>query len=161
MVNVPLSSVAPIRISGTTPNGVFLSHKASDPLMLTWIWEGNPYVLRLEGQDAFRYYPIKAGYSARGSIINDIEFIVDLSSRYDAVQQSDPLGALVLQDGSLYVVAVNAADQFADPVDVELWGDFPGGSKDEKVGFARWSIALRDGDQRIPLWSAPHVEEAA
>lgn len=161
MVDVPLNSVAPIKISDSSPNGIFLSHKVSDPLMLTWNWEGKPYVVRLEGQDAFHFYPIKADYSARGSVISDIEFLVDLSSRYDAVQTSDPLGALVLQDGTLFIVAVKAGDPFADPVDVELWGNFQEGSGEEKVGFARWSIVLRDGDRRLPLWSTPLIEVTA
>lgn len=155
MAEVPLSLVAPVRLSVDTPNGFLLPHKKSDPPLLAINSEKQPHVLRLGGDDqyAFHFYPIKTGYSATGTLISDIEIVVDLDSRYDPVRETNPLGALVLQDGTISVMAIIAGDVFGDPTQVELWGGLQSGTSEEKVGFARWTIVARDGEKRVTLWS--------
>ena len=159
MIDLPLSLVRPVRLSDATPAGVFLSHKPSDPLMLAFPWGGKAHLMHLEGKHAFTHFTLQPGYSARGTVITEIQFLVDLSSRYDAVEKHDPLGALVLRDGDLFVIGQKAGDTFSDPHEVPLWGDYEDGTSEEAVGFARWSIFVRDGKERKIIWSQPPEEE--
>jgi hypothetical protein len=161
MTEIPLSLVAPVRLAPDTANGFLLPHKKSDPPFLAFRWEGQPHLLRLGPPDTFFYYPIKQGYSATGTMISDTEFIVDLDSRYDATHESDPLGALVLADGKLSVVAIRAGDTFGDPGEIPLWGEFQKGSKEQKVGFGRWRIVAQHGDEQISLWDFPKDKQKA
>lgn len=161
MVEVPLSFVAPVRLSDDAPNGIFLSHKPSDPTMLTFNWGGKVHAMHLEGERAFTHFTISAGYSARGTLISKIEFIVDLSSRYDALEKSDPIGSLILQDGELFVIGKKAGDSFGEPHEVPLWGEYDHGTAEQKVGFANWSIVIQDGDERKTIWSKGAADGAA
>jgi hypothetical protein len=152
MTEVPISLVAPVRLSKATENGVFLSHKATDPVMLTFQWGDKAHLLHLDGKHAFAHFAVEPGYLARGTLLTEVDFIVDLSSRYDAVKQSDPKGALVLKDGELFLIAERAGDAFGDPHRVPLWGEYGEGTSEEAVGFTGWRIVARDGDERITIW---------
>ncbi len=99
-----------------------------------------------------RYFPIRADVSISGVVAQGGEFLVDVSSRYDAVQRTDPLGALVLRGGKAFIIGTPVGDTFADTAPVPLWGEFDGDDEDEAVGFARWSLAIRDGDDVFELW---------
>ena len=159
MTEIPLTLVGPVRVSAETPNGLFLPYGANEPPMLVWNWGNKAHLVRLEGQHAFEYGQVGPGYVARGALITEIELRVDITSRYDALNKSDPLGALVLQDGQIYLIASKAGDPFGDEHEVPLWGGFNTGTKEEKVGFSRWSLAVRDSDKVIIMWSAASVTE--
>jgi hypothetical protein len=153
MNQIPLSLIAPIRLTGEAPSGIYYPFKPFGVTMLATVWDGKPHIMYLNGEKPFACFPLQVGYSARGSIIRNVEFHVDLSSQYDAVQESDPLGALIIQDARAFVMAFRPGG-FEDPFEFPLWGEFESWSKEEKLGFSRWSISVRDGQDRIVLWSS-------
>lgn len=153
MDELPISLISPVRLTAETPNGIFYPFRPSGEIMLAVVWEDQPHLLHLTGERAFACFPLRPSYSAKGAIITDIQFRVDLSSRYDAERETDPLGALVVQNGRASVIAYQMGDGFGDPIDVPLWLELGAWSPDEKIGFSRWSIAVRDDDKRVTLWS--------
>jgi hypothetical protein len=153
MTDLPASLIAPVKITAGSPNGFLVAHKPAGVRMLALEWEGQVYAMYLSGDYAFRYFPVRAGVSLRGALVSTVEFRVDLTSAYDAMQKQDPLGALVLNDGQLYAIGILMGDGFADPVEVPLWGKFSAGTNGEKVGFTKWSIVVREGDKSMVLFS--------
>ena len=152
---VPISQVTPVRVGGDTPEGVLLSYRATDPMMVITQWGDKAHLIHLDGRAAFTHFTIGPGMSVRGMVISEAEFIVDVTSRYDAVQSSDPIGALVLKGGTLFIIATKAGETFGDAHEVPLWGEYESGTEHEAVGFERWSIVVRDGKDRRTLWPQP------
>jgi len=151
--NIPLRLLRPLKVRKTSGvNGVLWSFRSNLPPTLLLDWAGEQYAIYLGGQYPMRYFPIKADVSISGVVAQGGEFLVDVSSRYDAVQRTDPLGALVLRAGKAFIIGTPVGDTFADTAPVPLWGEFDGDDEDEAVGFARWSLAIRDGDDVFELW---------
>lgn len=159
MTELPASLFVPTRLTANSAAGFFLPHKPAGEFMLALKWDDEVYAMYLTGWP-FHYFPITPRVSARGTLVAGVEFRVELESRYDAVSMSDPLGALVVSGGQLFIVGVQMGDAYAEPLEVPLWGEFEAGSSEEKVGFARWSIAVRDRDELLTIWSKNDEEEA-
>jgi hypothetical protein len=123
-IDVPLSLVAPVQLKkAATSSTGGLSH-------------------------VFKEAPIEIGHPIRGLIINDIEFRVDVTSRYDSGHVWDALGALILKDGELSIFCQKLGDQLNnDPYPVPLRAGYLVGVPNEVCGFTRWSVAIQDGDQ--------------
>ncbi len=150
---IPLRLLKPIKLnkaSGTT--GLLWPLRQNLPPTLLVDWDGSQYALYLSGPHLMEYFPIKADISMRGLLIEEAEFVVDVTSRYDAVEKNDPRGAIVLRDGKTYIVGVGLGETFADPVLLPLRGDYDTGTQDEAIGFTRWTMIARDGDATITLW---------
>jgi len=153
-IDIPLRLLKPVKLNQTTGlTGLLWPIRNNLPPALIVDWGGKPYALYLEGQAPLHFFPIKLDVSLRGLLIEQTEFVVDVTSRYDSVQKSDPLGALVVKDGRAYVMAAPLNDGFADPAYVPLWGEYEEGTADEAVGFYRWRLIARDGDRIIELWT--------
>jgi len=153
MTDLPPSMIGPVRLAEGTPNGFLVSHRPAGAKMLTLNWDDEIYAMHLDGDRPFRYFPLNRGVAVRGALIKEVEFRVDVTSAYNAVERQDPLGALILTGGQLYVIAVLIGDGWADPVEVPLWGEFDPGTGGEKVGFTRWGIVARDGAKLLSLFS--------
>jgi hypothetical protein len=155
---LPLSRVEPLRIRSKVlleHPGLFRTFRAVDGPLLAFNWGEEPRLMTLEGEYAFHHFELQLGHSMPGILTTDIEFRVDITSRYDAVTKADPLGSLILSEGKLFVVAMKSGNQFGEPHEVPLWGEYPEGTPETKVGFTRWEIIARDGDDHVTLWSTP------
>lgn len=153
-LDIPLRLLKPVKLNETSGLSGFLwPIRKNLPPGLVVDWDGKPYAIYLEGQAPLRFFPIKLDVSLRGLLIEKVEFIVDVTSRYDAVQISDPMGALVVKGGRAYLMAVPFNNGFADPGYVPLWGEYEAGTEEEAVGFYRWKLIARDEDRIIELWS--------
>ena len=151
--NIPLRLLRPLKVrKASGVNGVLWSFRSNLPPTLLLNWDGEQYAIYLGGRYPMSYFPIKADVSLSGVVAQGGEFLVDVSSRYDAVQRTDPLGALVLRGGEAFLIGTSVGDTFADTVPVPLWGQFDGDDEDVAVGFARWSLIIRDGDDVFELW---------
>lgn len=158
-ITVPLRLLKPIKLnkaSGST--GLLWPLRKNLPPTLLIDWDGCQYALYLGGPHSMGFFPIKPDLSMRGALIDNAEFVVDVTSRYDAVQQQDPRGAIVLRDGKSFIVGIALGESFADPVPVPLWGDYEAGTRDEAIGFTRWSLITRHGDTTITLWKQDSTE---
>lgn len=144
--------IEPLRVGGDTPNGLFLPYKPVGTQALTVQWDGQVYILTLNGDFPFRYFSPSAGALFRGALIRSAEFRVDLDSMYDAVREFDPIGAITLENGGLCIAAAPAGRGVSDPVDVPLWGEFQTGSSAEKIGFTRWRVVVRDNEEVVTLF---------
>jgi hypothetical protein len=161
---LPLRLLTPIRMTSKAPivsPGVFLPPRTTDPLLLAFNWDGEPTLMTLEGQFAFHHFKQQLGHSVTGILVKDVEFLADLTSRYDSSKEDDPMGALITSEGKLFVIGMRSGDRFGDPHPVPLWGDYGEASAEVKVGFTRWKIVARDGDERVTIWSTPEEEDKA
>ena len=152
-LEVPLRLLKPIRLDKVgRAKGFLWPLRKNLPPTLIIDWDGAQYALYLGGPHPMGFFPIKPDISMRGLLIEDAEFIVDVASKYDAVQTLDPRGAIVLRDGEASICGIALGEAFSDPVMVSLWGDYNIGTKDEAIGFTRWTLIVRDGDDTITLW---------
>jgi hypothetical protein len=152
-IAIPLRLLKPIKLNKTSgATGLLLPLRKNLPPTLLINWDGSQYALYLGGAQPMGYFPIKPDISMRGLLIENAEVVVDVTSRYDAVQQNDPRGAIVLRDGKSYIVGIGLGDTCADPVLVPLWGEYDTGTQDEAIGFTRWTMIALDGDTTIALW---------
>lgn len=151
--NIPLRLLRPLKVrKASGVSGVLWSFRSNLPPTLLVDWEGEQYAVYLGGPYQMRYFPIKADVSLSGVLAQGGELLVDVSSRYDATQRTDPLGAVVLRGGKAFLIGTPVGDTFADTASVPLWGEFDGSDGDEAVGFSRWSLIIRDGDDVYELW---------
>lgn len=151
--NIPLRLLRPLKVRKASGiNGVLWSFRSNLPPALLLDWEGEQYAIYLGGRYPMRYFPIKADVSLSGVVAQGGEFLVDVNSRYDATQRPDPLGALVLRGGKAFLTGTSVGDTFADTASIPLWGNFNGDDEDVAVGFARWSLITRNGDDVFELW---------
>ena len=144
--NIPLRLLRPLKLRKTSNvSGVFWSFRTTMPPMLLLNWDGAQYAAYLGGDRTMSYFPINPDVSLGGVVAQGGEFLVDVSSRYDAVQRIDPLGALILRGGKASLIGAPLGQAFADTVPIPLWGEFDSAGEDEAVGFTRWSLIIRDG----------------
>lgn len=151
--DLPLKLLQPIKVGRQGgAHGLLWPSGANMPPALLVDWDGAQFLIPLHGRAALRFLPVRADTSLRGALVAGGEFVVDLTSRYDAVQKNDPLGALVLMDGRAHLSAAAANDGFGDSVLVPLWGEFEPGTEGEAVGFTSWSLVVRHGHDLFELW---------
>ena len=150
-IDVPASLIAPVKLSQDAAKascGLFFPYRTNLPTGLVVEWEGDTHLIHLEGSLAFQEGAVGIGNPIRGVVINDVEYRVDLTSRYNSVERGDPPGALVLKAGALYLCCTKLGDQFhGGPYLVPLGGNYQKGGADEACGFTRWSIAVRENDE--------------
>ena len=148
-IDVPLSLLAPARLTKQTSAalcGLFFPFEARRPMGLVVDWDGETHLIHLEGDYIFKEAGIDVGHTIRGAVINEIEYRVDVTSRYKQGESWDPAGALVIRNGELYLYCSRLGDQFHyDPHPVPLGNGYMLGTPEEACGFKRWSIAIRDG----------------
>lgn len=144
--DIPTSLIAPVRLGREaieTACGLLFPHGKHLPVGLVVGWEGITHLIYLEGEFAFREAPIDVGSSIRGLVINDLVYQVDLTSAYNALNEYDPDGALVMQGGRLFLACRRLGDPFNnDSRLVPLGQDCPPGGAEESCGFTRWSIGV-------------------
>ncbi len=148
-LDLPMSAVAPVRLGKNADEkscGLFLPYRANHPMSLVVDWEDQKHMIHLDGSYAFKEAAVGADNPIRGVIVSQVEFRVDATSRYNAEEEFDPAGALVLKGGQVSIYCRRLGDQYYDdPYPVPLMKGFTEGSADEACGFTRWSIALREG----------------
>lgn len=151
----PVRLIKPVSIrQGFGESGFFIPHRKQYPSALIVDWSGKTSLIFLSGENKFNFFSQEINSAPlRGVLIADCEFVVDVASHYDSVAENDPLGALVINDGGIHLIAARLNQGFADPVLVPLWGDFTEGSKDEAIGFAKWSLIRKDGDDVHTIWT--------
>jgi hypothetical protein len=151
-LNIPLSRLKPIKANKVTAeNGFLWPLRSNLGSMLMVDWEGSQYALYLSDPGTMKFFPIKPDISLRGFMVDECDFVVDVTSGYDAVQKEDPLGAIVLKNGAAFISA-KSLDQFSEPVLMPIWGEYDAGTEDEAIGFTRWSLVIHDEDRIIELW---------
>jgi hypothetical protein len=150
IIDVPLSLVAPAKLNKDASAGscgLFFPYGTGLKLGLSVDWEGKTHLIHLDGPYLYKEAGIEMGHSIRGAVINEIQYRVDLASRYNAGEQWDPAGALVIRNGLLELFCTKLGDQFHDePHPVPLGAGSRSGAAEEACGFKRWSIAIRDGE---------------
>ena len=156
-IDVPLSLVAPAKLNkDASPEscGLFFPYGTNLKLGLAVDWEGKSHLIHLDGPYLYKEAGIDIGHSIRGAVISEIEYRVDLASRYNAGKEWDPAGALVIRDGELALFCTKLGDQFHnDPHPVPIGTGLLSGAGEEACGFKRWSIAIRDGQSSKVLRS--------
>jgi len=148
-LDVPLSLVAPVQLmrkSVSSSCGLFFPYRTNLPMGLVVDWEGEAHLIHLDGPYAFKEGAVGIGNPIRGVAINNFQYRVDITSRYNSGEEFDPAGALVLKDGNLFLCCRSLGDQFHnDPHPVPVRKGFSAGSPEEACGFTRWSIVVQDG----------------
>lgn len=158
---LPLSKMTPMKVTGRTPlevPGFFLPLRPGSPPALAFNWGDAPRLILLEGSHAFYHFQQQTGHHVDGLLITDVEFRADQASLYDPSREGSLLGSLILHEGELSIVGINPNNNLGDEHLVPLWGDYAQASEDVKLGFTRWSIVARDGDERVTLWATPEPE---
>lgn len=149
-IYLPVSAVAPVRLGKDADEqscGLFLPYRTNLPMGLVVDWDGEKHLIHMEGPYAFKEAAVGIGNPIRGVVISAIEYRVDATSHYNAEDQFDRAGALVLKAGQLFICCRTLGDQYyGDPHRVPLAKGFAEGSAEEASGFTRWSIAVREGD---------------
>ena len=150
-IDLPVSAVAPVRLGKDADQkscGLFLPYRTNLPLGLVVDWNSEKHLIHLDGSYAFKEAAVGIGNPIRGIVVNDIEYRVDVTSHYNAEQEFDPAGALVLKGGELFLCCRILGDQYHDdPHRVPVASGYLEGNAEEACGFTRWSIAVREGDK--------------
>ncbi|HET9336664.1 MAG TPA: hypothetical protein VFO12_09690, partial [Sphingomicrobium sp.] len=127
-------------------------HGTNLPMGLAVDWEGESHLIHLDGPHRYHEAGIELGHSLRGVVLSVFEVRVDLTSRYDTSRTVDPMGALVIRDGRLFMFCRQLGDRFRmEPHAVPIDAGYLTGTTEEACGFTRWSIAVRDGHQTTVL----------
>lgn len=153
---LPLRLLAPARANEKNDNvGVFYAIRSSCSPSLLFPWDGEPHVIYLTGDQAFKFYNPKMSGSVHGLLVRDCEFVVDVGSMYNPNGKPEMPGALVIQHGDIYIVGQNANGMMSD------WSPIPTGMKltegsdtaGQEFRFASWKLVRRDGDNTYELFS--------
>jgi hypothetical protein len=157
ILDVPLSIVVPAKLSNKASAescGLFFPHTTKLSLGLSVDWAGKTHLIHLDGSHLYREAGIEIGRSLRGAMIREIEYRVDLASRYNSADEWDPAGALVIKDGELSLYCRELGNRVDnDPYPVPIGTGLPVASEEEACGFTRWSIAIREDGKAKVLWS--------
>jgi hypothetical protein len=156
-INVPVAIVTPVKLArDAAPEscGLFFSHLGNLPLGLVVDWDGATHLIHLSGPHLFEHGTIDIRDSIRGLVIQDIDYEVDVTSRYDAINTFNPPGALIMKSGELFLSSELLGDQFHSGTQkIPLGRECISGGAVEACGFMRWSITVQDGDKRRVIQS--------
>ncbi|WP_226663715.1 hypothetical protein [Alteriqipengyuania lutimaris] len=150
---VPLADMSASDIRNVTAPGLMLSIRERQPHVLILDWDGAKYALKLDGPDAFGFFPVSAKTPHDGLYVPNVEILVDLDSRGIGRGRDEDKGVLILEEGQLFVLGKQVGDGWSDPRPVPLWTKVAGGSEGARVAFDRWAIGLQEGDDYRILWS--------
>lgn len=132
--------------------GLFLPVRENDiPIAIT-IFDGTPFGIKLSGSDAFASFALSIRSPHSGLFIPEPEILIDFASAISGLGQQETKGLLILSDNSLAVVARPVGDHFADPYPIPLWTKVNRGSEGISVGFTRWAIGVKTGQDHHILW---------
>ena len=147
-MDVPLSILAPAKLvkqASAESCGLFFPHGSHLPIGLAVDWDRETHLIHLDGPYAYQEGVIDIGQTIRGAVISQIEYRVDITSRYKSGEAWDPAGALLIKNGELYLFCSNLGEQLHyDPHPVPLGEGYMPGALDEGCGFKKWSIAIQD-----------------
>lgn len=147
-IEVPLSILAPAKLvkqASAEACGLFFPHGSHLPMCLAVDWDGETHLIHLGGAYAYQEGGLDIGHPIRGAVITQIEYRVDIASRYKLGEAWDPAGALLIKNGELHLFCSRLGDQLHyDPHPVPLGKGYMPGTPDEGCGFKKWSIAILD-----------------
>ena len=112
---IPIGLVAPVKLKKdpvAKACGLLFPYGRHLPMGLVVDWEGTTRLIHLIGEHAYSEGSIDVGQHIRGVVINELEYLVDLTSAYNALNAGDPAGALVMQGGKLYMACRRLGDAF-------------------------------------------------
>jgi len=159
MIELPIEMLEPTIVHGLGNAGYFRHHRDHLPPSLIIDWDGHAYCFYLEGEHGNKFFKIDQRNSARGTLVRNPHFVVDIDSAFDATTQWDPPGALVIANGCANIVGCQFG-RFEDPVRVPLWVTGLGGSQREAVGFKSWKLVVTRGDVELELWRQLQVTQS-
>lgn len=108
-------------------------------------------VVPLTGDIEFRHFRLPQGSPLRGLFFDEIQFVVDPSSRFNT-HQMKCRGALTFENDKLCLITSPLDDSFNDDVSFPLPLDV--GSHDGvPVGFSKWSVGKMVGGEYHELWA--------
>lgn len=153
-IDLPLTKVAPVQITqqgDDALSGLFFPYRANLSVDLATNWEGRTHLVHLAGDYAFQEGAVGINSPIRGILVREIEYRVDVTSRYNSTEAQDTPGSLVLKHGQLFLMATRLGDKIDnDPYGVPIAQGFDAGAAEQACGFRRWSIAIQEnGDTRV------------
>jgi hypothetical protein len=155
--SIPVVLLTPIKLrKDIAPElcGLFFPHHTNLPLGMVVDCDGTTHLIHLSGPHAFKYGPIDIRSSIRGLVIHDIEYDVDVTSRFNAVDAHAPSGSLILEGGELFLACELLGDRYQSGTEqVPLGKHYSSAGGTEACGFLRWSITLPDGNKRKVIHS--------
>ncbi|MCW2336280.1 hypothetical protein M2337_000513 [Sphingobium sp. B2D3A] len=163
-LKLPVSRLEPRKVGGGRPaNGLLWQLHGPVPSSIVVDWDGVAYATYLDGTHAMNSFAIPRGRLLEGLLISSehLEFIVDVSSRYDPVRYTGPAGVLMLKAGKLHLMTVDFSDGFKDIKAIPLWGDYPSAGEEGAAAFSRWKLVTRNGEQEITLWEFSGLQPGA
>jgi len=86
-------------------------------------------------------------------LLREFRFIADTESIYDASRGGHPRGALILKGGRHFLAVSRLNDNYGDLIEAPVLGEPPEEHVSEAVGFSRWKIECRDGNDSLEIWS--------
>lgn len=165
---LPLNGLKLAEITrGSNYTGIFLPTRSNLPPALVFNWgdtdeqEAAQTIMYFEGEKAFEYFDLDIRTKPRGLLIENVEVGVDLSSRYDAQTTATPKGGMVMKEGRAHINAAPLRDTYGDPHLVPLPFEFGQTGEVEPMGFYRWKLYLRKGDDQHDLLTFDGTPAAA
>ena len=149
---LPLGRAIAADIKTIREPGLLFPVRERDGLLLMIDVGGQWHGFVLSGQHAFVHFPVVAQSSHKGLFVPDIEVVIDYASGTSDSRYTERLGALVLRENELCVVASRAGNSYFDAAPLPLWTKVHGGSGSASLAFKKWGLALRDGERLRPLW---------
>jgi hypothetical protein len=118
-------------------------------------------VIRLDGDTEGTAFELANAGNASGLSFQEIVLEVDLDSSFQPAMVEQPLGALVMHDGGMYIIATTRSQHgFEDAALYPISNATARPSGAPEVGFTKWRAVQELGGERIEIFKFEATKKA-